>query len=155
MSFWKEYSTIEHASLHQWVVPSTLCCQMYSLLRIQPFNQEPETSGCAAFPQHMSSQSYCIAALQTLGFIPPHAKSDRKLREGEGQLYRNCDIIKPDRLEEGLLFKTHRIRVALPLQAQASVTLLEELGSGCRDSELSMAEPGHIHTMLRVSTAGL
>jgi len=44
-------------------------------------------------------------------------------------------FIKIDRLEEDLLFKTDKIRVALPLQAQASTTLLEDLESGCRDSE--------------------
>lgn len=47
-------------------------------------------------------------------------------------------FIKIDRLEEDSLFKTDTIRVALPLQAQVSMTLLEELESGCRDRE-----PGH------------
>lgn len=44
-------------------------------------------------------------------------------------------FIKIDRLEEDLLFETDTIRVALPLRAQVSVTLLEELESGCRASE--------------------
>ena len=53
----------------------------------------------------------------------------------------NVTFIKIDRLEKDLLFKTDKIRVALPLQAPASVTLPEELESGCRDSE-----PGHSRT---------
>lgn len=50
----------------------------------------------------------------------------------------NVTFIKIGRLEEDLLFKTDTIRVALPLQTQASVILPEELESGLRNSK-----PGH------------
>lgn len=65
----------------------------------------------------------------------PHVKPDRNLRKGKGQPYRKCDIIKIDRLEEDLLFKTGTIRVTLTCQAQACMTLPEELESGHGDSE--------------------
>lgn len=116
------------------VVPS-IHIVLPDILAIQPCNLEPEKSSCPAFPQHMPSQSCCVAIRQIPDFNSPHAKSDRKLRKGKGHPYRRCDIYKMDRLEEDLLFKTDTIRVALPLQAQASVTLTEELENGCRDSK--------------------
>lgn len=70
-------------------------------------------------------------------FLPMPSQTENSGKEKVSHT-ENVTFIKIDRLEEDLLFKTDTIRVALPLQAQVSVTLPEELESGRRDSE-----PGH------------
>lgn len=61
----------------------------------------------------------------------------QKENSGKEKVIHTEDVtfIKMQRLEEDLLCKTDTIRLALPLQAQASVTLPEELENGCKDSE--------------------
>lgn len=72
-------------------------------------------------------------------FLPMPSQIENSVKEKVSHT-ENVTFIKIDRLEKNLLFKTETIRVALPLQAQASVTLLEELESGGRDSKLGQGQ---------------
>lgn len=119
------------------IVPST-CIVLPGVLTIQPYHQEPGKSGSTDL--HSLCHPRATASLSSeswTSFLPVPSQTENSGKEKVSHT-ENVTFIKIDRLEEDLLFKTDTIRVALPLQARASVTLLAELESGCRDNE-----PGH------------
>lgn len=119
--------------------PFILFCQTY--LQFSPVTRSLKRVAALHFHSICRPRVTALpSAKSRASFLPAPSQTENS---GKEKVMHREDVtfIKMDRLEEDLLFKTGTIRIALPLQAQASVTLPEELENGCRDSE-----PGHGRT---------
>lgn len=119
--------------------PFVLFCQTY--LQFSPVTRSLNRVAALHFHSICHPRATALpSAKSRASFLPVPSQTENS---GKEKVMHTEDVtfIKMDRLEVDLLFKTGTIRIALPLQAQASVTLPEELENGCRDSE-----PGHGRT---------
>lgn len=123
------------APLSLWLChPFVLFCQTY--LQSSPVIRSLKRVAALHFHSiHHPRATVLPSAKSQTSFV--HMPSQIE-NSGKEKVIHTEDVtfIKMDRLEEHLLFKLDTIRVALPLQAQMSVTLPEELEKGCRDSEI-------------------
>lgn len=122
------------APLSLWLChPFVLFCQTY--LQSSPVIRSLNRVAELHFHSTHHPRATVLASAKSWTLFPPMPSQIEN--SGKEKVIHTEDVtfIKMDRLEEDLLFKTDTIRVALPLQAQASVTLPEDLENGCRDSE--------------------
>lgn len=124
-------------SLRLWLChPLVSFCQMYS--GSSPIIRSPKSVAALCFHSICPPRATASPSSKSLTSSLPMPSQIENSGKEKVSHTENVTFIKIDRLEKDLLFKTEAIRVALPLQAQASVTLLEEIESGCGD-----IKPGH------------